>query len=199
MNRIKLVAALGSLVLVVFLCGCNSGRGEELLLVGEEDTEYREETANLAPEEGRTEQMEETSVICVYVCGAVVTPGVYELPEGSRVLAALEAAGGFTDTAGRETVNLAARIEDGEKVYFPEEDEVLEAGSTAGQQNGKININTADVAALTTLPGIGDSRAMDIIRYRETAGKFKTCEDIKKVSGIKDSVFNKICDKITVE
>lgn len=199
MNRIKLVAALGSLVLVASLCGCNSGKGEELLFVGEEDTEFGEEAANLIPEEVRTEQVEETTSICVYVCGAVVSPGVYELPEGSRAWAALEAAGGFADTAGREAVNLAARIKDGEKIYFPEKDEVLEDGSVTGQQNGKININTADVTALTTLPGIGESRAMDIIRYRETAGKFKTCEDIKNVSGIKDNVFNKICDKITVE
>ena len=136
--------------------------------------------------------------IRVYVCGAVVSPGVVSLREDSRAEDALAAAGGFAENAWREYVNLAERVQDGEKLYFPtlEESESIplqESGS------GLVNINTADVAALCTLPGIGESRANDIIAYREANGPFGSCEDIMNVTGIKTSVYNKISDKITVK
>lgn len=135
--------------------------------------------------------------IRVYVCGAVASPGVVSLPEDSRAEDALAAAGGFAENAWRDYVNLAERVRDGEKLYFPtleESDSLLLQES----DSGLININTADIATLCTLPGIGESRANDIIAYREANGPFDSCEDIMKVSGIKTSVYNKISDKITV-
>ena len=139
-------------------------------------------------------------MIRVYVCGAVANPGVVEIPQGSRVEDALEAAGGFGAEAGREAVNLADWVSDGQKLYFPKEGEAVEEPQAqADSASGLVNINTADVAALCTLPGIGESRARDIISYREANGGFGACEDIMKVSGIKTAAYEKIKDKITVK
>ena len=151
--------------------------------------------------EARSGQPQDTGKapdICVYVCGAVETPGIVFLPEGSRAADALEAAGGFASHAAVDAVNLAAKISDGEKLYFPDCEEYrAQAEKQASASAGLVNINTADAAQLCTLPGIGESRAADIIAYREAHGGFASCEDIMNVSGIKESVYNKISDKIT--
>ena len=138
--------------------------------------------------------------VYVYVCGAVNTPGVYELAAGSRVNDALEAAGGFAEEADRDYVNLAAGVEDGQKLVFPtvSETELMET-EQARDALGLVNINTADQAALMSLTGIGETKALDIIAYRESNGGFKAKEDITKVSGIGQSTYNKIADKITVD
>lgn len=139
-----------------------------------------------------------TNLVYVYVCGAVVSPGVVELPEGSRASDALQAAGGFAEDAETSYVNLAAKVTDGERLYFPN---VTEEMTFAEQEKeaGLVNINTADVKELCTLPGIGEARADSIIAYREANGLFGSKEDIMKVSGIKNSAYEKICDKITVK
>ena len=114
--------------------------------------------------------------------------------------ALLEAAGGFGAEAGREAVNLADWVSDGQKLYFPKEGEAVEEPQAqADSASGLVTINSADVAALCTLPGIGESRAQDIISYREANGGFGACEDIMKVSGIKTAAYEKIKDKITVK
>lgn len=135
----------------------------------------------------------------VYVCGAVTQPGVVELPEGSRAFDAVRAAGGMTEEADLAYVNLAEKVTDGEKLYVPtvEEAATMESG-TREEESGLVNINTADAAALCTLPGIGESRAADIIAYREAHGAFGSIEDIMKVPGIKDAAFRKIRDRISV-
>ncbi|MCM1064844.1 MAG: helix-hairpin-helix domain-containing protein [Eubacterium sp.] len=121
------------------------------------------------------------------------------LPAGSRAADALEAAGGFAPEAAEEAVNLAAKVSDGEKLYFPARGEYeIQAEQEKATASGLVNINTADAAQLCTLPGIGESRAADIIAYRESHGDFAACEDIMRVSGIKESVYNKISGKITV-
>lgn len=150
-------------------------------------------------EPGTAQEEPAMPTICVYVCGEVQNPGVVELPEGSRAWDALLACGGFTDDAKEDFVNLAAYIEDGEKIFFPskEEAESLQQVETMAE-NGIVDINTAGVAELTTLPGIGESRAQDIISFREKNGAFRSTEDLKKISGIKDSVYEKLCDKVTV-
>lgn len=167
-----------------------------------------EETVNV-----REDDLPET--IQVFVCGAVSSPGVYPLPSDSRVVAAIEAAGGMTDEASVDVLNQAAPLSDGEKVYVPREGEeindinninnigsfsVSENGSAAAMEadDGKININTADQKALMTLPGIGESKASAIIAYREQHGAFSAISDIKNITGIKDGVFNKIQDYIKV-
>lgn len=133
------------------------------------------------------------------MCGAVINPGVVEIPEGSRAEDALTAAGGFASEAGREAVNLAEWVKDGQMLYFPTEGEARERrAQEADAAAGLVNINTADAAALCTLPGVGESRAADIIAYREANGGFESCEDIMKVTGIKDAMYQKIKDRITV-
>ena len=215
----KWIAVCG-LVLGMLLCGCGETKGQELILIGKSDTEsfggeqYSAGAAGGTPEDsaasgtdaangnGKTAVIAETEEmhILVHVCGAVVNPGVVELPLGSRAEDALLAAGGFAEDASRDYVNLAGYVNDGEKLYFPTREEVT-AGlqAQAAEDDGLVNINTADVAALCTLPGIGEARARDIIAYRETHGDFKSCEDIMKVSGIKTSVYNKLSDKIKVK
>lgn len=156
--------------------------------------------------------------IYVHVCGEVLAPGVYELAEGSRVMDAVEAAGGLSLEAAAETVNLAAHVTDGSKVVIPSREEaqklVLESeyagwyeeesvtertGSDSGEGSAAlVNINQASVQQLTTIPGIGATRAQAIVEYREEYGLFQTIEDIMKVTGIKDGLFGKIRDYITV-
>ena len=150
-------------------------------------------------ENGGEPGMQET-MIRVYVCGAVANPGVVEIPQGSRAEDALGAAGGFAPEAAQEAVNLAEWVTDGQMLYFPTEGEAQERkAQEADAAAGLVNINTADAAVLCTLPGIGESRAADIIAYREANGGFESCEDIMKVTGIKDAMYQKIRDKITVK
>lgn len=135
----------------------------------------------------------------VHICGEVENPGVYELPEGSRIFEAVEAAGGFTEQAAESSMNLAGKITDGMQIVILSQDEMRIQESAAEEAAaGRININTASREQLMTLPGIGEARADDIIRYREESGGFQTIEDIKKVSGIKDAAYQKIKDSITV-
>ncbi|MDR0963665.1 MAG: helix-hairpin-helix domain-containing protein [Clostridium sp.] len=138
--------------------------------------------------------------VYVYVCGAVNHPGVVELPSGSRAEAAIIAAGGFAPNADIDYLNLAALVSDGDKLDIPTLEEAeAQAKQDAAIASGIVNINTADASLLGTLPGIGESRAADIIAYRETHGSFRTIEEIMNVSGIKEAAFNKIRDKICVE
>ena len=205
MIRKVLLPVLVSVILCCCLCAC--GTKEELVVIGTEagtiEMIAQEKTVgtNLIPCEDEmmaSEEKNHTSVIYVYVCGAVKTPGVYELPEGSRGEAALRAAGGFEENAATSYVNLASVLKDGEKLYFPTLEENIQATNEVGG-DGKVNINRASVKELCSLPGIGESRAMDIVNYREEHGAFGTCEDIMKISGIKESVYQKIKDRIIVD
>lgn len=208
MNIRIIKAAVCSLALSGLLCGCGK-QSDGLVLVGENAAEASGRSdENAFGEEGMLPaagefmppetEPEEDSRIYVYVCGAVNRPGVVALQEGSRVEAALEAAGGFRQDARTDYVNLAARVSDGEKLYFPTEEEAAGLPEESGG-DGLININTADAAALCTLSGIGESRARDILRYREENGPFESCEDIMNVPGIKSSVYGKIKDRIKIE
>ena len=148
------------------------------------------------------EEVEEiTSTIFVQVAGAVGTPGVYELQAGSRVYAAIDAAGGLLDTAYDRDLNQAAIVEDGQKIYIytVEEREALETEApTQTANDGLININTATVAELTNLPGIGEAKASQIVAYRDANGAFSSIDDIKKVSGIGDCIFKQINSLIKI-
>lgn len=137
--------------------------------------------------------------ILVYVCGAVANPGVVELPADSRAADALEAAGGLLASAQPDYVNLAARLEDAQKLYFPTSEEAQELAQEAAAAKGLVNINTAGLEELCTLPGIGEARAQDIITYREQHGAFQRAEDIMKVSGIKQNAYEKLKSQITVK
>ena len=173
----------------MLLGGCN--RQEELLLLQPAETG---ESVSVSAE------VTSAPELAVYVCGQVVNPGVVYLQPEARVVDAVEAAGGLTEEADTEYINLAARVSDGEKLYIPD----LQEGEILRKQeqelaSGYVNINTADAELLMTLPGIGERKAQDIIDYRREHGRFSAKEDVMKISGIKESLFEKIKDKIVVE
>ncbi len=157
---------------------------------------------------------EEETTIYVYVCGQVREAGVYQMPYGCRIYQVIEEAGGVTEEADISAVNQAAKAEDGQKIYIPEEGELLSGASegddTASGQvsgaeeisgvsgDGKVNINTADKDELMTLSGIGESRAESIVKYREEHGSFSRTEELKNISGIGDGIYNKIREDICV-
>ncbi len=137
--------------------------------------------------------------VAVYVTGAVLSPGVYHLPEGSRIEEALQAAGGATVEADLNRVNLARRVHDEEHIYVPkvgEESPPVPSGSSS--EGGPININTASTAELETLPGIGPTLAQRIVDYREAHGRFAAIKDVMNVQGVGEGLFNEIRDSITV-
>ncbi len=152
-------------------------------------------------------------ILKVYVTGAVAHPAVYDLQEGSRIEQAIAAAGGFTADAFEPGINLAQPLFDGQQIYVPHQDEVQMAGPVsvsiqaesafvAGQSGARvvplINLNTASATELATLPGIGPAIADRIVAYRESNGPFQQIEDIKRVKGIGNAIFEKIKDRITV-
>jgi competence protein ComEA len=147
--------------------------------------------------------------IAVHVIGAVPRPGLYEFPKGARVQDAVEAAGGLLADADEDAINLAALLEDGQQLEIPfkagaapppEADDSGEppAASVSGAED-LVNINTATLEELDTLPGIGPTTAQKIIDYREENGPFAQIEDIINVSGIGPATFENIKDLITVE
>ncbi|MBQ4068237.1 MAG: helix-hairpin-helix domain-containing protein [Lachnospiraceae bacterium] len=138
-------------------------------------------------------------LIYVYVCGQVKKPGVYALDSGSRVCDGIELAGGVLKDASLDNLNLAALLEDGEKLYVYSKAEASTAILENVQTDNKlVNINTASIDELMDLPGIGKTRAEAIINYRDNNGLFESIEDIMKINGIKQSVFDKIKESISV-
>ncbi|MCI7595361.1 MAG: helix-hairpin-helix domain-containing protein [Lachnospiraceae bacterium] len=240
-KRIKRYAGMG--LLCLFLFGCTKEQiqvdaygniegaevkavsmeesAETLSQTGEEankNSQYPEEAEQ--DSEGKQQPQENVSMqeedIWVHICGQVNYPGVYELPQGSRIWDALQAAGGVTDGAYADYLNQAGRLEDGMKIIVPTKAEAemwagkgvsgIEEDPFAGvesreketETDHRIDLNTADEAALCTLPGIGASRAKSIIAYREENGPFMQIEDVMKVSGIKEAAFAKIKEYIRV-
>ena len=170
---------------------------------------------NDIPEE---EVAKEPIVIKVDVKGAVRTPGVYMAEPGDRVIDVIAAAGDFTKKANLDKVNLAQVVEDQMVIYVPtigEEDDAETVLSNLSTSTGEaavasisgkgssgkalVNLNTATQAELETLTGIGPSKAIAIIEYRETTGKYQQIEDLKNISGIGDKTFEKLKDSITVK
>lgn len=160
------------------------------------------------PPEEKAVQEEDTAF--VYVCGAVNSPGVYELKKNARVYEAIELAGGVTEEAAQELINQAQTVTDGERIYVPSKEEAKAYGNgtdimglertegTDGNTKGKININTAGKEELMTLSGIGEAKAESILNYREEHGNFQSTEELMQIEGIKEGVFNKIKDDITI-
>lgn len=156
----------------------------------------------------------ENKTIMVDISGEIITPGVVKLPEGSRIIDAITAAGGKTEDADLSKVNLAYILDDGVQLYIPRYNEKLEKEivqtepgvgiiqegiNTTSKKDSKVNINTANKEKLATLPGIGEGTAEKIIEYRSKIGKFKTIDEIKKIPGIGESKFKSLKDKITIK
>ena len=124
---------------------------------------------------------------CVYICGAVEKPGIYEFSKGTRLYELIEEAGGLDEEADADAINLAMEVSDAMQIRIPY------IGEKAYESDEElIDINSADVSRLCSIPGIGESRANAIIDYREKNGGFKDVEELKNISGIKDATFNKI-------
>lgn len=198
----KRILACG-IVCVAIFCGC--ARQEPVFTDAQEmaSTEKQEDALILNTEDGNAvaDGHDKEMPVVVHICGAVASPGVYELPSGSRIVDAVNVAGGLCDDADESYVNLAGIPADGDQIYIPtcEEAQFLKQSSQVDSAScGKVNINTADKALLCSLPGIGDTRAADIIAYRQEHGGFVAIEDIMRVSGIKEGSFQKIKELITV-
>ncbi len=213
------------MLIVIFLSGC--GRKPDPEIIGlrtetafEAQMDNSDESGNSAQQmqpEGTAEDIEETAVsLAVFVCGAVESPGVYYFPEGARVCDAVESAGGFKENADQEWLNQAETLRDGQKLKILTLEEaqiqrnagtVQEPGMDDGElsaakedaaSGGRVNLNTATREELMTLPGIGEAKAEAVIRYREEHGTFQTVEEIMQISGIKDAIYMKIKDRLTV-
>jgi len=138
----------------------------------------------------------------VYVSGAVRSPGVYTVREGDRLADVIAASGGATDDADLTAVNLALRVKDEEHWHVPTQGEAPPPATAQEAQkssaSGKININTATLEELMTLPNIADARAKAIISYRETRGPFASVDDLLDVPGIGDGILASIRDLVEV-
>lgn len=218
MDRKKLIKTL--LIFMLFtssisLTGCHKRADsvvkiEEVTEEGSDDIKSDKKKSlkdndkdDLKEDNSKKEEVKE--FIYVHVCGAVKEPGVYKMKSPVRVYEALNKAGGMTPDGCGDMLNQAREVSDGEQIYIPtlEEKEsgltlLDNSGDASKSGDGKININTASREELMTLPGIGASKADGIISYRSSNGKFTSTEDIMNIEGIKDGVFNKIKDKISI-
>lgn len=142
---------------------------------------------------------EEAAPVVVHVGGAVISPGVYELPSGSRVQDGVDAAGGFASDADVDSVNRARVLSDGEQVVIGRK-AVEGAGSPDAAEppagDGKVNVNTADVEELDELKGVGPATAQAIVDYREENGPFSSAEDLLEVPGIGESKLEGMRDQV---
>ena len=182
------------------------------LFLGEPDFVVETETTPPLPTPPSSTAQPE---IVVHVMGAVKSPGVYHLSTDARVHEAIEKAGGKTDQADLHSLNLAAKMRDGEQIYVPEIRQTPDVGQTiptssssaappqpsvrrsASSDGSRININTATFQELQTLRGIGPTMAQRIIEYRQTSGRFATVDDLTNVKGVGEKTLEKIRDSIT--
>lgn len=211
------------LAFIILMAGCaGQRRGEELLLSeadsilpdeagAEAQQEDFGETGKGTAEHGSDKETASTGdlqpLVYVQVSGAVRNPGVYALPEGSRVFQAVELAGGLTEEADLRSLNQAQPLTDGEMIWVMTASEAAVQGNPAGylsgnseyKDDGKVNLNTATKEELMQLPGIGAAKAASIIAWREANGSFAQIEDLMKIEGIKEGVFSKIEDYVKVQ
>ena len=170
------------------------------------DVSVQKEISETEKTDGATEHEEEA---VVYICGEVYDPGLYKCDENTRIADVVDMAGGLKPEADDACVNMAAKVTDSQQIVIFKKGESGGAAASVGSNTGSsqappssggglVNINTADETLLKSLPGIGEQKAKAIIGFRQDGGSFSRIEDIMKVPGIKDGVFNKIRDMITV-
>ena len=190
-------AVIGGILLILVGVGGLFSKKEESV----EETEVVVTTVLVEKTEVSTTQ---ETVIFVDIKGAVKNPGVYQMKVGDRVKDAIDAAGGLTEEADSQKVNLAKRLEDQMAIVVPkvgEEAEEIPAGETRKEatKEGKVNINTATVEELKTLKGVGEKKAEAIIEYRKKNGSFQTKEDLMKVRGIGKKLFESFQERIVTQ
>lgn len=196
-KKVKIIIIIFIIIISIFIC-INK---QNIELNSNEIIEYEDKVENI------TLDTDIESNITIYITGAVVNEGVYKINKDSRIEDAIKEAGGLKENANIKEINLAYMLEDGMKIYIPQQNENIVEDKTEGyinkevttnekntknSENKIININTATQTELENLPGIGPSTALKIINYRKEKGKFKKIEDIKNVSGIGESKFSKI-------
>ncbi|MBP3235336.1 MAG: helix-hairpin-helix domain-containing protein [Eubacterium sp.] len=188
--------------------------------VSEQESSDMEESPKEASDDASESEITTGSndSVYVYICGAVVNEGVYKLPSDSRVVDAVNKAGGMNEDACQGFVNLAEKLSDGEKIYIPTAEEIESEDIRVGinsfesisssensssedsvSEDGRVNINRATKQELMTLSGIGESKAEDIISYREASGGFNSIQELTNVNGIGTATFDKLKDKIKVD
>lgn len=190
----------------LFFTGC--GSQTETFSLKELETEAFSQENDWKCTEEETSVMDDgDAVIVIYVCGAVESAGVYELPEGSRVYEVIQMAGGYRKDAAEESINQARVLIDGEQIWIPTKEEAEEGifvdnsvtlTADGGQVSGRINLNTATAEELMSLSGIGNSKAQAIITYREEHGGFGSTEELMNISGIGEHTYEKIKEQISV-
>lgn len=216
MNRKNVILTVLFLLCLNLFTGCNQGNKAEVTgsydISTNEETDVQQSVKSSEPDSDESKENDNSSSdtnenIVVYVCGAVNLPGVYTLTSKQRIADAVSAAGGFSDDAQTDAVNLAGIPCDGDKIRIPFQGEEINENNSAEEQDSennseikddRININTADKSLLMSISGVGEAKADAIISYREKNGNFKAVEEIMNIEGIKEGVFNKIKDKICV-
>lgn len=216
MNRKNVILTVLFLLCLNLFTGCNQGNKAGVTgsydISTNEETDVQQSVKSSEPDSDESKENDNSGSdtnenIVVYVCGAVNLPGVYTLTSKQRIADAVSAAGGFSDDAQTDAVNLAGIPCDGDKIRIPFQGEEINENNSAEEQDSgnnseikddRININTADKSLLMSISGVGEAKADAIISYREKNGNFKAVEEIMNIEGIKEGVFNKIKDKICV-
>lgn len=192
-----MIKKIGNILALIFLVICvfSACSDDKLLLeVADEKGNQNNSLTGEATSErvssldaGEESEEDEQEMIYVHVCGAVINPGVYELPGGSRVYDAINLAGGFDTEADTEATNLVETVTDGEQIRIP-----FIGESMITESSGLIDINQAEVTELCEIPGIGESRAQAIVDYRSEHGKFNSVEELMNIPGIKEGLYARI-------
>ncbi|MFS9151602.1 helix-hairpin-helix domain-containing protein [Streptococcus infantis] len=168
----------------------------EVAAISKDSTDEKED-------KNQKEEVVEQDLITVDVKGAVKSPGIYDLPVGSRVNDAVQKAGGLIDNADSKSINLAQKISDEALVYVPTKEEAANqesySNATGNKESKKVNLNKASLEELKQVKGLGAKRAQDIIDHRESNGKFKSVDELKKVSGIGAKTIEKLKEYVTVD
>lgn len=198
-TRYKRVAAL-ALIILLIICGIvykNTVYDTQVVIM--EEPEQPQETQE------KPEIIEENPNITVYVCGSVKASLNVTLPKDSRVEDAISLAGGVTEDADLNGINMAQKLNDEDMVYVPKKGEIIDSGgkgsgvTTSPAKKGKLNINKATAEQLDSLPGVGPAIAQKIVEYRESSGGFKSIEELNNVSGIGDEKYKDIKSIVTVD
>ena len=168
-----------------------------------EVTAVSKDSTDEKDDKNQKEEVVEQDLITVDVKGAVKTPGIYDLPVGSRINDAVQKAGGLTDNADSKSINLAQKISDEALVYVPTKGEdtsqATQSNASHSKENKKVNLNKASLEELKQVKGLGAKRAQDIIDHRDSNGKFKSVDELKKVSGIGEKTIEKLKEYVTVD
>ena len=179
--------------------------GKEKNLQAEGSAVSKDSSSEKEVKKEEKEESAEQDLITVDVKGAVKSPGIYDLPVGSRVHDAVQKAGGLTEEADSKSLNLAQKVSDEALVYVPTKGEEAASQQAASgttpstSKEKKVNLNKASLEELKQVKGLGGKRAQDIIDHREANGKFKSVDELKKVSGIGAKTIEKLKDYVTVD